>query len=139
MFLGSIYILPARFRAKMATLHFGQNSWTDRHRGIFIQNLLKVFFIFFFIIIFFFNRFFFLFLWPIYMLATCSHAKMVTLLFGPNSWPIWHKGIFLQNLEVLFLYFFPNEFSICFLDLYICYLQVFLQKRWYCRKTDTPW
>ena len=60
------------------------------------------------------------------MLSTSFRAKMVTLHSDQNSWPL-DLGAFSYKT-----FFFFKEFSICFLDLYICYLKFFVQKQWYC-------
>ena len=96
LFLKPLNILSTSFCAKMATLHFGRNSWPVGTRSIFVQNLYQLFFSF--------QIIFHFFLWPPNMLSACFGAKRPTLYSGPNSWPVGQKGIFGQILPNLFMY-----------------------------------
>ena len=67
------------------------------------------------------------FLWRLNVLFTSSHAHMRTFDLGQNSWPIWPRGILVQNwYEFIFVLFFSKEFYVSFLDILMCYLQVFM-------------
>ena len=78
---------------------------------------------------------------PLYMLSKSFRAKTVTLHSDQNSWPLGPRGISVQNLHEFFFFFsfISKEFSICFLDLYICYLQVFAQKCRHCIPVKNSW
>ena len=77
--------------------------------------------------IFFFKRIFHLFLWPPYMLSTSFHAKTPIFDSGQNSCPIWPKEFSHQiDMSFFFFSFLSRESCICFLDLLISYLQVFM-------------
>ena len=97
-------MLPRCFRAETVTLHSDPNSSLGGHRGIFIQNLPVGFF-------FPPKRIFYLFLGPLYMPPTSSRKKTVALHSGPNSWPYWLRGIFVQNLLKVLFIFFLNIFQ----------------------------
>ena len=45
VYLRSLNILPTSFQAKMKTLHSFRNSWPVGTRGMFVQNLTKIFFL----------------------------------------------------------------------------------------------
>ena len=90
----------------MVTLHFGPNAWPIGTRGIFVQIFHEFFFSF--------ERIFHFFLGPLNMLSTSFSAKMKTLYSGQNSWPVEHKGIFVQILPDLFFYSSLYFFDITF-------------------------
>ena len=107
----------------MGTLHFGLNSWPVRSRGIFVQNLPQLFFLS--------KEFSIFFFWTRNMLSTCFGAKIPTLYYCWNSWPVGQKGIFVQ-VYLIFIFFFSIEFYTCFCGLWIYYLPVFMQKWRHC-------
>ena len=122
-------MLSTSIHAKTPTLHSGQKSWSVGLRAIFEQNLHEFFIIIIFLI-FSFYRIFRFSLGPLYLISTSIRAKMPTLNSNQKFWPVRAMGIFIQNVPKFF--FSSKEFYICFLDLHICYLQVFMQKCRHC-------
>ena len=118
VYLRSLNILPTSFQAKMKTLHSFRNSWPVGTRGMFVQNLTKIFF-------FFLNNFPF-FSWTTKYSICKFSFKNADNIFLPKfliSWTKWH---FRTNLMRVFFYFliflFMHiylfiEFSRCFWDL----------------------
>ena len=99
LFLRHLNILSTSFRAKMATLHYGLNSWPVGTRGIFVQNLQEFFFSFKWI-------FHFL-LGPLNMLSTGFVVKKTTLYSSQYTWPVGQMDIFVQILtEFIYLFIF---------------------------------
>ena len=126
MILRHLYTLPIGFRAKMATLHSGQNCWPDEPRGIFVQHLLE----FFLFVFFYSNRIFCLFVGPLYMPPTSSRAKMTTLHSRLNSWPDWHRRIFVQNLPNFFFIYFLKNF------LFVSWTYIYDTNKFSCKNGD---
>ena len=110
----------------METLHSGRNCWPVETGGIFVQIFHDFFFSF--------ERIVHFFLAPLKMLSTSFGAKTSTLYSCQNSWPVGQWGIFVQILpkSFIYLFFIYIEFSTCFWDLWIYYLQVFVQKWRHC-------
>ena len=128
-------MLPTNFHPKTPILYSGQISWPVGLRSIFKKkNLTGFFFVFVCLLLFI-----FLFLQKIFPFVSwnskyaiykflCKNSKIV---FRRKFLPLGHRGIFKQIL-VKFLIFLAKDFSNCFLDLWIYYEHVFLQKRWTC-------
>ena len=128
-------MLPTNFHPKTPILYSGQISWPVGLRSIFKKkNLTGFFFVFVCLLLFI-----FLFLQKIFPFVSwnskyaiykfsCKTSKIV---FRRKFLPLGHRGIFKQIL-VKFLTFLAKDFSNCFLDLWIYYEHVFLQKRWTC-------
>ena len=94
--------------------------------GIFVQNVPEDLFYF----IFFKSIEYFICLLDLYIFSLQvfvqkrQHCNPVKIL----DWLV--LGVFSYKIYPSFFFFFPScEFSIFFLDLYTCYLQVFVQKR----------
>ena len=99
LFLRPLNILSKSFRANMATLHSGRNSWSVGTRGIFVQNLQQFFF--------YCRRIFHFFSWTTkYAICVfwCKNADIVFLSKFLTSQTKWH---FLTNFtRFIFLFLF---------------------------------
>ena len=125
LFRRHLNILYACLGSKMPTLYSGQNSWPLGQMGIFEQILHEIFF-------FFWKNFQF-FSW-ITKYAICKFwCKNGDIVFQSKYLTSWTKGHFRRNFTRVFLFiYFSMKFSTCFWDLWIYYLQVFVQKWWHC-------
>ena len=103
MFLAPLNILSTSFHAKMATLHFGQNSWLVRPGCIFVQILNNFFF--------FRKNFTFVFMTFTYAIYKFS-CKNTEIVFQSKFLTSRTKGHFCTNFtRVIFILFFLKNFS----------------------------
>jgi len=124
LFLGPQNIKSISFRAKMAILNFDKNYWPVGLRGVFLQILTDFFFPKEFCIYFFFLSF-------IYAIDKFP-CKNTDIVFRSKFLTSRTKGHFRTNFTRVILFFFPFEFLVCSLDLWIFNLQVFVQKWQHC-------
>ena len=115
---------PTNSRAKTTTFHSDPNFWPNEPRCIFVQNFLKDFFLL--------PQWFSICFLDLYICHLKVHVLYCDIAFWTKFLTKQTKGIFRTKFTQGFIYFFPKYFSICFLDLYICHLQVFMQKWQHC-------
>ena len=110
-----------KFSHTHADIWFRSKFLANLTQWRFGTKLVRVFF-------FFFSRILHFFLGRLHVLCTSFHAHTLTFDVGQNSWPIWPDGILVQNWYEFFFFFF-KEFFISFLDVLMCYVQVFMHTR----------
>jgi len=122
LFVGPLNVLSTSFRAKTTILYSGQNSWPIWPKGVCEQNWYNFFFLFFV------NNFTFVY-WTTSFAIYRFSCKNANIWIRSKFLTLLTQRHFRTKLIRVFFSFLSKEFWVCFVDLLMCYLQVFMQKR----------